>query len=252
MDRFLPATGTFTSPHPWVDLHAHVLPCIDDGPKTWEEALQMVDEAEEIGVTHIVATPHYNNMYTEKDEVIFELCREMNERISEAGKEITILPGREVSFTDTHIDELLRSGGLRSPSGSTSLLIELPEGINKETVIKGLFSIMLEGLRVIIAHPERNMLLQTDTSIATELRERGTYMQLDARSLLGTHGPVARKAAERMLYNRDVDIISSDAHRAGDYFEYAEACRYAMRFTEAAVLSSTLSTTPTYIAQIDI
>lgn len=252
MSHFSPASGTFTPPQPWIDVHAHVLPGIDDGPANWDDALALVAEAEGIGITHIVATPHHSDMYTSHEDQILKVSQEMNTRLSDAGKRMTILPGREVSFTDTHVEEILKSGNLRSPAGAATLLIELPEGINKDTVIKGLFSIMLEELRIVIAHPERNLLIQNDPSFATQLRERGTYMQLDARSLLGTHGPVARKAAEKMLLNRDVDIISSDAHRSGDYKEYARACACALRFTDATTLHETLCATPARVTHINI
>ena len=46
-----------------VDLHCHILPGLDDGPKTIEESMAMAESAIADGITHVVATPHSSNEY---------------------------------------------------------------------------------------------------------------------------------------------------------------------------------------------
>ena len=46
-----------------IDIHTHLLPEVDDGPKTWETSVEMCRMAAYDGITHIVATPHANDRY---------------------------------------------------------------------------------------------------------------------------------------------------------------------------------------------
>ena len=41
-----------------VDMHAHILPGVDDGPKTMEESIQLLEMAIGEGITDIIATSH--------------------------------------------------------------------------------------------------------------------------------------------------------------------------------------------------
>lgn len=242
--RILRAKHAFVPPRPWIDIHAHVLPGIDDGPRTWEDALALVKEAEEVGVTHIVATPHYSDMFAADTDVICSLCDELNTRLRERNSAVDVIPGREVSFTDTHIDALQADPSLHSPMHSHTLLIELPEGINAETILKGLFTLMLQETSVVIAHPERASLIQSDPSFARQLRERGAYIQIDAGSVMGRNGAKARATARRLIKNETVDILSSDAHRPGDYLTYLRACTWAHNVLPEDALSAMLCTRP--------
>ncbi len=44
-----------------IDLHCHILPGLDDGPSSMQEALAMCRIAAEDGIRTIVATPHMLN-----------------------------------------------------------------------------------------------------------------------------------------------------------------------------------------------
>src|SRR5213596_552798 len=46
-----------------IDLHCHILPGLDDGPATIEESVAMAESAIADGITHVVATPHFNSDY---------------------------------------------------------------------------------------------------------------------------------------------------------------------------------------------
>src|SRR5699024_3569596 len=80
-----------------IDLHCHILPGIDDGPKNWEMSLEMAKLAVDEGITHILATPHHVNRHwmNPKSEVL-TLVDELQEKIDAKGLPITIFPGQEV------------------------------------------------------------------------------------------------------------------------------------------------------------
>ena len=46
-----------------VDIHSHILPEVDDGPKSWDVSVAMCRAAAADGITHMVATPHANDRY---------------------------------------------------------------------------------------------------------------------------------------------------------------------------------------------
>lgn len=45
-----------------IDIHAHILPNLDDGSESLEESLEMAELAVESGVEIMAATPHSNQM----------------------------------------------------------------------------------------------------------------------------------------------------------------------------------------------
>ena len=45
-----------------IDIHAHILPDLDDGSEDMEESLEMAELAVESGVEIMTATPHSNQM----------------------------------------------------------------------------------------------------------------------------------------------------------------------------------------------
>ena len=62
-----------------IDLHAHILPGLDDGARDWNEALEMCQMAMDDGIHTIVATPHVKRgMYTPEKELILSKVAELN------------------------------------------------------------------------------------------------------------------------------------------------------------------------------
>jgi hypothetical protein len=63
-----------------IDLHAHVLPGVDDGPETWDEALDILRTMAADGVTAVAATPHVRDDYPTTAETMERLVAELRER----------------------------------------------------------------------------------------------------------------------------------------------------------------------------
>ncbi len=81
----------------FIDIHSHILPAIDDGSKNWEQTERMLQMQREQGVTHVIATPHFDmeQNYQQADK-IRELVAEANEHAKKAAPEITLYTGCEV------------------------------------------------------------------------------------------------------------------------------------------------------------
>ena len=243
-------TMDFVPPERWVDLHSHILPGVDDGAQTLEKSLEMVKYASEIGVTHIVATPHFSDLFPTPPEKRESALKLLNDAVCSAGIDIKIIGGWEISFTDVHIKRIL-SGEDFGMSGSRNYtLIELPNGINKAAVIEGFFSLMIEGTKIILAHPERNSLIQQDIELIKELRFREVKIQVDAESIVGVHGQNAKKIAFELLKRDEVDSLSSDAHSLSGYKNYRKACKIVNNHFGKEIINKIINNVPSSIAGI--
>ena len=163
---------------------------------------------------------------------------------------IEILSGLEVSFTDVHVSYIRSGMNLRMAENSAYTLLELPNGINKKAVMEGIFSLMISGTKIVIAHPERNLLIQQDISIVNELCLRDVKMQIDAESIIGINGREAKETAFELLENSEVHALSSDAHSLTGYKHYDNACKIINKHFGKNIIDFLLSDQPTFISGI--
>jgi len=241
----------FTPPNTWVDLHTHILFGLDDGPKVIEESIEMISEAEKIGITHIIATPHYSNLFCPSEEDIDSSFIKLTEALRERGSNVKIILWREVNFSMIQIEELKKNEKLLLKGEKNYALIELPEGLNKASIIEGLFELMIAGIHPIIAHPERNSLVEREPDLIRELRDREFLIQLDAPSITGAHGKITKRTAWTLLRKELVDIVSSDAHSAKHFNYLEDACQQLASSFGNEYVQKVISETPSQILQIN-
>lgn len=202
----------------FVDIHAHVLPGIDDGPPELEQAVEMARAAVESGITTIASTPHLRSDFP--DVHLHELagrCDALREELDRAGIPLELGSGAEVSLTwaiDASEEELvLASYGQRGKD----LLIE-PPWVHVAGVDRFLHALRAKGYRVTLAHPERSHQFQGDLEAMRALVEQGVLLQVNAESLLepgGRRGP--SRLARALLGEGLVHAIASDGHRAASW-----------------------------------
>ena len=211
-----------------IDLHAHILSGLDDGPRTLEESIRMCWISYRDGVRTIVATPHtLNGLYINDRETILLKVQELNGAIRELGvakpldSEIhnpqsempfRILPGADVRFCEDILHQLDAGKLTTIGDGRHFLSIEFPyQGIpyRAEEV---LFQLMTRGIVPIISHPERNLEIVERPKRYYEMIRMGCLGQVTAMSLTGRFGHGIRRVVERFIKKRLVHIIASDAH----------------------------------------
>jgi len=218
----------------YVDIHAHVLPGIDDGPSRVDDALAMLRAAAGCGIATIVATPHVRSDFPDVDvHQLADRCAEMRGRLAGEAIGLELACGAEVSLIwaiEASDEELrLASYGQRG----SDLLIETPL-----TTTAGLDSLLYElqvrGFRITLAHPERSRDFQRDPAPLAELVRRGLLLQVNADSLLGDE---RRSATSRLGVQLCVDglvhALASDSHRA-------ESWRPVTRLPEAVAAAASL------------
>jgi len=241
----------FAAPTTWVDLHTHVLFGLDDGAETLEESIGMVLHAENTGITHIVATPHYSNMFNPSKDEINSAFFKLTETLKKQGSDIKLFLGREVNFSMIQIEQLKTDDNLIFKGRRNYALLELPEGLNKATIIEGFFELMMAGIHPVIAHPERNSLVEREPEFIRELHNREFLIQIDAGSITGAYGKKTKHTAWGLLQRDLVDVVSSDAHSA-KHFEYLEeACKQLASSFGNKYVKKVISETPSRILQIN-
>jgi protein-tyrosine phosphatase len=224
-----------------IDLHTHILPGLDDGVKTLEESIKMCWMSFRDGVRTIVATPHtLNGLYLNDRDIILKKVDELNEalihcglRISDCGiknskseidfssinsafripnSEFRILPGSDVRLCENTLSHLDQGKVMTISDSKKYLFLEFPfQGIphQAEEII---FQVMQRGMIPIITHPERNIELGQRPRRYYEMIRKGCLGQVTAMSLTGELGPRIKQVAERLLTNRLIHFIASDAH----------------------------------------
>jgi protein-tyrosine phosphatase len=197
---------------PFVDIHCHLAPGIDDGAKSWDETLEMAQMASRDGIGTIVCTPHQmgNFSHNQGDE-IRALVRQVQSTLDSAGISLTVLPGADVRIESDMIAKLKSGEVLTLADGGLYVLLELPHELYfpLEDVLDQLHQ---NGMLGILSHPERNQGILKRPDVIRPLVERGCYMQVTAGSLLGTFGPRCRDFAEWMLRDGLTHFLSTDAH----------------------------------------
>lgn len=194
-----------------IDMHSHILINVDDGAQNNKEAIQLIQQAKDEGITGIIATPHFTSHYFntfEKVELkIKELC---NLKKIEQLK-VKIYPGQEVRISENLIDHI-QNGNIKGLNHSHYLLIEFPPNEIPDYT-QSIFSELQEmGYVPIIAHPERNQAIMQDMNLLFELVSAGALSQLTSSSLEGYFGKALQKASIEMMECNLVHFIASDAH----------------------------------------
>jgi protein-tyrosine phosphatase len=194
------------------ELHFHLLPGVDDGPRSLGESLELARAAKADGTRTIVATPCVREVVVEELPV---RVTEVNLAMAEAGIEIHALVGGELGLDDL---ECLGRAELETlsqgPAGDRWLLVEAPFSGGPDRLRSSIRHLRDLGFGAVIAHPERSRILDgaDPARLWAELVSDGALLQVNAGSFLGRYGQGPSKCARRLLELDLVAAISSDAH----------------------------------------
>jgi protein-tyrosine phosphatase len=195
-----------------VDLHHHLLPGLDDGAPDLATTLKMARMAAEDGITHVVCTPHANGRYPFDSEKTQGLLAEARQSIGDAGIRLILGFGCDFHLSYDNVRDALQNPRRYTVNGGEYILVELPDYALPPTLEETFYSLRLAGMTPILTHPERNPSLQQDDSRLKDWIRDGMLTQVTASSVTGLMGRKAQKMAERMLADRWVHFLSTDAH----------------------------------------
>jgi protein-tyrosine phosphatase len=196
-----------------IDLHAHILPGLDDGPATPEAAVEMARAAVSAGTRAIATTCHVNHVFGLGPAELAAARAALAERLAAEGVELELLAGGEIAperLPDLD-DEALRALAL---GGGPYVLLECPLSPTGAALDMMVADLQRRGFGVLLAHPERSPSLIRSPDLLATLVERGAVAQVTTGSLTGAFGETVRGAAQTMLERGLVHVLASDAHDA--------------------------------------
>ena len=192
----------------FVDWHCHILPGVDDGVQTMDEALHILAAYERLGIREVWLTPHIM-------EDIPNPTARLRERFAEllaTYKGNVVLNLAAENMLDKLFEERLEQGDLL-PLGKDGkhLLVETsyfnpPMGL--DDILR---RIQAKGYYPLLAHPERYIYMEENDY--TRLKSMHIKFQLNLFSLMDLYGKEVRKRAKELLNKGMYDYIGTDLHR---------------------------------------
>lgn len=202
-----------------VDIHNHILPGLDDGPKNMEETLLLARQAVESGISDVIATPHHmhrfhNELFKNNPHNIIEVVNEVNEILTKEAIHLQIYPGMEIHLYEGILDDIDKKFDSFLTINNTGryILLEPPSKVFPDFTEKVLLKLLDKGLQPILAHPERNRALRKSPEKIYDLVKKGLLVQLTAGSIVGIHGKRLMNFSKHLLNHHLVHLVASDAH----------------------------------------
>ena len=198
-----------------IDLHSHVLPGIDDGPRDLAGAVALARAAERAGTEVLVATPHISSEFAVEPLEVPARVDALRAELARAGVGVELATGGELAPERAPElgAEALRAIGL---GGGDWVLLECPFVPARQLVELVADRLRATGHRVLLAHPERSPAYLPDVERLAALVRRGALVQVTAGSLRGDFGRTAQRYCWELLDRRLVHVVASDAHDARD------------------------------------
>ncbi|HIE51696.1 MAG TPA: hypothetical protein EYP85_08035 [Armatimonadetes bacterium] len=233
-----------------IDLHTHLLPGLDDGARSLEEAVAMAEIAAQDGIQQILLTPHWaRGKYEPSPETIAQKTKELQAACAACGIRLKFTAAAEVLLYD-ELPVQVRDGQVPTWGGQNPyLLLELPLFDWPLCMEEVIFQLQMQGLKLILAHPERYTRVQEDPAVLYRLSVSGVLAQVTAASLLGWQGPIVRRTAQMLIKQRWVQVIASDAHSLRSPPQLTEAVQAATALIGEEAARQMVTTVPTRILQ---
>jgi protein-tyrosine phosphatase len=193
-----------------IDLHAHVLPGLDDGPPDLESAVALCAALHDAGVRTVVATPHVKPTWPTTPQRRDHALARLREQLEAGDIEIDVLPAGEldIAYAASMDDDQLAGFAIRD----NLLVVETPFGRWQDAVTETCLDLVDRGWRVTLAHPERNIGVQLDPTVLDDVRRVGVTAHATTEGFAGTIGSRVQACAFALIETGRIDAIATDAH----------------------------------------
>ena len=194
----------------FADIHNHSLACVDDGARSEEAMFRMVDCAYADGIRLLCLTPHFHPVcFGDNRESSLECFQKLQAYTAARYPDLQLYLGNELRY-GPNCDNWLKEGFCRCLDNGSLVLVDFSADAGQSLIIRGLSQLLSMGYRPVLAHAERYPNL-TAKAVEDCLRN-GIQIQINAGSLFGSFGWGARMRARRLLRQRLVCMVASDAH----------------------------------------
>lgn len=216
-----------------IDLHTHILPGVDDGPKDMQEALAVIENGVRNGVTTFALTPH---LKTESDweridairETFLTFKREVDARAT--GAELVL--GAEVLLTPW-LPERINDCPSIAMNGGKYILVEMPPHQLPIYADDVFYRLLLKDIVPVLAHPERYSFLNEAKVVLEKWVSNGVMLQINSGSLNGKFGFRTKWKAAGLIKSGLAHLIASDIHSSRERYDLREGIRNAVALRDS-------------------
>ena len=192
----------------FTDWHCHILPGVDDGVQSMDEALQILVEYERLGIKKVWLTPHIM-------EDMPNTTRHLRERFNELKAVYqgnVVLNLASENMLDNLFEERLNKNDLLPIGKEGKHLLVETSYFNPPIGLHNIFlRINSKGYFPILAHPERYLYM--DENEYKQLKAMGVKFQLNLFSILGLYGKDVKEKAKSLKCRRMYEYIGTDLHQ---------------------------------------
>ena len=194
-----------------VDMHSHLIPGIDDGSKSIEESIIIIEQLKDLGYKKIITTPHIQeDFYKNTPEIIYNGLDILRQALKDKNIGIEIHAAAEYLLSP-FFDQLVESKQILT-FGDNYVLVEMSYFSPYAKLKQTFFNLQSAGYQIILAHPERYSYYHNDFSLYTDLKNRDIFFQLNIISLTGAYSNIVKKIAEKLIDNNMIEFLGTDAH----------------------------------------
>jgi protein-tyrosine phosphatase len=225
-----------------VDVHSHLLPGIDDGVRSFEQAEEIIKTFLDLGYRKIITTPHVmSDIYRNTTEIILSKLAELQAYLTSRNIDVDLSAAAEY-YLDEDLLAKLEKGETLLTFGQKYLLFEtnfLTEPMNLRDFV---FLAETRGYRPVLAHPERYLYLQNDYVLMQELLDRGVLFQCNISSFTGYYSKPVQTTVNKMVDRGMIHFLGSDCHHMqhANLVSTALGMKYFQKALTLPLLNNTL------------
>lgn len=193
------------------DIHSHFIPNVDDGVRSLDESLSLLNEMQKLGYRKLIITPHIKNeVYPNSFKGLKSSLENLKSEIEKENIEIDIEIAAEY-YLDDYFQYLLDKEKLLTISNKY-LLVETAYRIKPLAFEDMIFSIQQKGYIPILAHPERYLYIKDAKKEFSKMKDSGILFQVNLNSFNGYYGKTPKKNALILKKEGLIDFLGSDIH----------------------------------------
>ena len=194
------------------DMHSHLLPGLDDGLKTLDEAIDFINELYRLGYRKLICTPHIiYDIYPNNPQTISSKLELVRSELKKTNIDITIEAAAEY-MVDLEMEKYILSGEPLLTFANNLILIEMSYIGASPNIEQVIFQLRLKGLQPVLAHPERYIYYHNDFENYHRFIDLGCLLQVNLLSLLGYYGKPVKTMGEKLIKSKMIDLLGTDIH----------------------------------------
>lgn len=194
------------------DMHAHLLPGIDDGAPDIFTSLDLIRGLADLGYRKLIATPHILwEVYPNTPEIIMAKLATLRGAVEDAGIDVSLHAAAEY-FIDDYFEEQLKLKKPLLTLYQNYVLVEFSMVTAPYDLQRIFFDMQIQGYQPVLAHPERYVYLEHRKEVFDQLKDSGCLFQLNLLSLSGHYGRSVTELAHYLLDKGYYNLAGTDLH----------------------------------------